>query len=99
MAPDPLQVVAQGKVGFALLGRQLLLPLPRPLKSLQPGFTGPGPGQAVLPFAGQVVKHVLVGRLNRIELRLGAVGLVARFSQRRLCQPDCRFVLALARRQ
>ena len=28
MTPDPLQVLAQGKIGIALFGRQLLLPVP-----------------------------------------------------------------------
>ena len=35
------------------------------------------PRGAGLPLAGQIVKHVLVGRLNRIELRFGPLGLVA----------------------
>ena len=45
------------------------------------------------------MKHVLVGRVNGIELRLGPLGLVAGFRQRRLRQPDGRAVVALARRQ
>ena len=87
MAPEPLQVLAQGKVGIALVGRQLLLPVLSRLERLQPGFTVSDPGQAGLPLAGQVVKHVLVGRLHRIELCLGPLGLVAGFSQCRL-RPD-----------
>ena len=81
MVPGPLQVVAQDKPGFAFFRCQFLC-LACTLKRLQPRFARLYPGKAVLPFAGQIVEHVMVAGINRIELRLGTVRLATGFRER-----------------
>ena len=89
MMPRSLEVGPQRKISGPFLGRRRRSFSPV-LQGLQLRLALSHRHQAALPFPGQVVEHIGVVRIDRVELRLRPVRPVARFGERRLRQPDRR---------